>query len=196
MTEATQTLRMTSPVGELELVAQAGELTEIHWEPQRGDIRRAAGDGRRTPADQPTDERRRAEAHQPADDGARARSVADHETEQADLEVLDTAQSQLEAYFAGSSDSFVLPTRRNGTEFQLTVWGALREIGYGETITYGELATRIGRPRAARAVGQALARNPLPIVVPCHRVVGHLGELTGFGGGIERKRLLLDLESR
>lgn len=103
-------------------------------------------------------------------------------------------RGQLGEYFAGRRTGFDLPLRLEGTEFQRAVWAALREIPYGETISYGEQAARIGRPGASRAVGLANGRNPIAIIVPCHRVVGSSGTLTGFGGGLERKRLLLDLE--
>jgi len=101
---------------------------------------------------------------------------------------------QLRAYFAGELTSFTLPLRRAGTAFQNSVWTALCDIPYGETATYGALAARIGRPAACRAVGSANAANPLPIVVPCHRVIGADGSLTGFGGGVPIKRFLLALE--
>ena len=101
---------------------------------------------------------------------------------------------QLNAYFARELEDFDLPLAPPGTAFQLEVWAALRAIPYGETVTYGELARRIGRPRASRAVGAANGANPLPIVVPCHRVVGADGSLTGFGGGLPIKSALLALE--
>jgi methylated-DNA-[protein]-cysteine S-methyltransferase len=101
---------------------------------------------------------------------------------------------QLEAYFAGELRSFHLQIAPEGTPFQLAVWRALLAIPYGETISYGELAGRIGNPRASRAVGAANARNPLPIVVPCHRVIGGDGSLTGYGGGVRIKEALLALE--
>jgi methylated-DNA-[protein]-cysteine S-methyltransferase len=110
-------------------------------------------------------------------------------------ETLLQAQRQLEAYFAGRLRTFDLPLRPRGTPFQLRVWAALRQIPYGETISYSGLARRIGRPSAARAVGRALGQNPLAVVVPCHRVVGASGSLTGFAWGIERKRRLLELEA-
>ncbi len=106
------------------------------------------------------------------------------------------AREQFERYFAGELTEFDLPLAPVGTPFQHQVWAALRAIPYGETRSYGELAAQIGRPGAARAVGLANGRNPLPIVVPCHRVIGANGSLTGFGGGIERKAALLALESR
>jgi len=102
---------------------------------------------------------------------------------------------QLHEYFAAGRTSFEVPLAMRGTPFQLRVWRALQEIGYGETISYGELARRIGQPSAARAVGMANGCNPIGIIVPCHRVIGANGTLTGYGGGIERKRLLLDLEA-
>lgn len=104
-------------------------------------------------------------------------------------------EEQLEAYFAGELKDFALPLRLHGTPFQRTVWEALRQIPYGETRTYGELAGALGQPTASRAVGLANGRNPVGIIVPCHRVVGANGSLTGYGGGLERKRQLLDFES-
>jgi len=101
---------------------------------------------------------------------------------------------QLDAYFAGELETFDLVLAPEGTPFQLEVWGLLRAIPYGETVSYGELARKIGRRDAARAVGAANGSNPIPIVVPCHRVVGADGSLTGFGGGIENKRWLLHHE--
>lgn len=107
---------------------------------------------------------------------------------------LAEAARQLGAYFVGERTSFDLPLRPRGTPFQLRVWEALREIPHGETISYGEVARRVGRPGAARAAGAATGRNPLPIIVPCHRVIGADGSLVGFGGGLDRKRALLELE--
>jgi methylated-DNA-[protein]-cysteine S-methyltransferase len=104
------------------------------------------------------------------------------------------AIEQLRDYFAGRRTDFDLPLAPRGTEFQLRVWAALRQIPYGRTVSYGELAAEIGRPSAARAVGMANGRNPIGIIVPCHRVVGATGDLTGYGGGLDRKRQLLNLE--
>jgi methylated-DNA-[protein]-cysteine S-methyltransferase len=101
---------------------------------------------------------------------------------------------QLTEYFAGARRTFDMPLVMDGTPFQRRVWRALQDIPYGETISYGELARRIGQPSAVRAVGLANGRNPIPVIVPCHRVIGADGTLTGYGGGLERKRLLLDLE--
>jgi len=109
--------------------------------------------------------------------------------------LLETAR-QLGAYFAGERESFDIPLKPAGTPFQLRVWSALRDIPFGETRTYGQLASAIGDPSAMRAVGAANGRNTIAIVVPCHRVIGADGSLTGFGGGIERKKFLLRLEGR
>ena len=105
------------------------------------------------------------------------------------------AISQLRAYFAGERQEFTMPLAPHGNAFELRVWQALREIPYGETASYGEIARRIGSPTAARAVGLANGRNPIAVIVPCHRVIGSDGSLTGYGGGLERKRYLLDLEA-
>lgn len=111
-----------------------------------------------------------------------------------DHRVLNEAQSQLAGYFAGERRQFDLPIAPHGTPFQLAVWRELLRIPYGETISYAELASRIGRPNAMRAVGAANGRNPIAIIVPCHRVIGADGSLTGFGGGLPRKQFLLELE--
>jgi methylated-DNA-[protein]-cysteine S-methyltransferase len=108
--------------------------------------------------------------------------------------LLDRVEAQLNEYFAGKRTTFDLPLEPSGTDFQLSVWKLLRKIPYGVTTSYGELARRLGDPKATRAVGAANGANPIPIIVPCHRVVGSKGELTGFGGGIERKRWLLEHE--
>jgi methylated-DNA-[protein]-cysteine S-methyltransferase len=155
---------MTTPVGELLLTASAEGLTGIYFEESRY--------GRPSvPA---------APAVAGCDDAASA--------------VLTAARAQLDAYFAGELTVFSLPLAARGTPFQERVWGALREIAFGQTISYAELARRVGKPTAVRAVGGANGRNPLPIVVPCHRVIGADGSLTGFGGGVERKRWLLQHE--
>ncbi len=107
-----------------------------------------------------------------------------------------SAADQLAAYFAGQLTEFDLPLAATGTQFQRTVWAALQQIPFGETWSYGQLASKIGNPAAVRAVGLANGRNPIAVVVPCHRVIGSDGSLTGYGGGLERKRFLLDLEAR
>jgi len=103
---------------------------------------------------------------------------------------------QLQAYFAGELENFDLQLAPEGTPFQLGVWRRLADIPYGETISYGELASRIGNPKASRAVGLANGSNPIPIVIPCHRVIGSNGKLTGYGGGLPIKEKLLALERR
>jgi methylated-DNA-[protein]-cysteine S-methyltransferase len=109
--------------------------------------------------------------------------------------VLDQAERQLSEYFDGTRTEFDLPLASEGSEFQKKVWAELRRIPYGETATYGDIARRLGyEPVISRAVGTANASNPLPIVVPCHRVIGSDGKLTGYAGGIERKRTLLEME--
>lgn len=111
-----------------------------------------------------------------------------------DDSLLAAAEDQLEAYFHGELKEFALELRLAGTPFQRSVWSMLRSIPYGETRTYGELAEALGNPAASRAVGLANGRNPVGIIVPCHRVVGADGSLTGYGGGLDRKRRLLDFE--
>jgi methylated-DNA-[protein]-cysteine S-methyltransferase len=108
--------------------------------------------------------------------------------------VLSEAERQLREYFAGEREVFTVPLRPAGTPFQLSVWRALEEIPYGRTRTYSDIARAIGRPTATRAVGAANGQNPLPIFVPCHRVIGSNGSLTGFGGGLDVKLALLRLE--
>lgn len=108
----------------------------------------------------------------------------------------DDVVEQLDEYFAGTRRGFDVPMAPRGTAFQRTVWEALMEIPYGETITYGELAASLGRPTAARAVGGATGRNRISIIVPCHRLVGSSGQLIGYAGGADTKQLLLDHERR
>ena len=104
------------------------------------------------------------------------------------------ARAQLKAYFAGDRKSFDLKLNPGGTEFQLQVLHELQKIPYGTTTSYGDIAKRIGRPKAVRAVGAANGRNPIPIIIPCHRVIGSTGNMTGFGGGIPTKEALIRLE--
>ena len=106
----------------------------------------------------------------------------------------EQAAAELAAYFAGQLRTFTVPLAPAGTEFQQRVWAALREIPFGKTATYGEIAARVGNPRASRAVGQANNRNPIPILIPCHRVIGASGQLTGYAGGLAVKQKLLVLE--
>ena len=112
-----------------------------------------------------------------------------------DDDAFGDAVAQLDGYFAGDRTEFDLDLKPTGTDFQLVVWSLLRTIPYGATWSYGQLARATGSPNAARAVGLANGRNPHAIIVPCHRVIGADGSLTGYGGGMERKRLLLDLEA-
>ena len=110
--------------------------------------------------------------------------------------LLDEVERQLGEYFSGTRREFDLPLRMKGTPFQLKDWEALKEIPYGETVTYGEIARRIGSLKACRAVGMANHSNPISIIVPCHRVIGKSGKLTGYGGGLNVKQMLLDLEQK
>ena len=113
------------------------------------------------------------------------------EVESPTHDVLKLTVEQLHAYFRGDLREFDVPLQPTGTEFQQRVWTELQRIPYGETTSYGEIAKQIGAPTASRAVGAANGRNPIPIIIPCHRVIGRDGSLTGFGGGIETKRHLL-----
>jgi len=108
--------------------------------------------------------------------------------------VLRAAHAQLDQYFAGSRKRFELPLAPNGTSFQRAVWNAIAQVPWGETLTYAALASRAGHPGSARAAGAATGRNPLSIIVPCHRIVGSDGSLTGYAGGLDRKQKLLALE--
>ncbi|MEU4209442.1 methylated-DNA--[protein]-cysteine S-methyltransferase [Streptomyces sp. NPDC026206] len=126
--------------------------------------------------------------------GQRHRPPEESFGDRADDGPFPEAVRQLEAYFAGTSTRFDLPLSLTGTPFQRRVWEGLLEIPHGRTVSYGELAARIGAPGAARAVGLANGKNPIGIIVPCHRVIGAGGSLTGYGGGLERKRRLLTFE--
>ena len=162
-------LVVPSPLGDLLLAATAEGLCGIWFEEHAGGAA----------------ERARLAAR--ASSGASDESAAS---------VLAAARAQLEEYFAGARRAFDVPLAPGGTDFQRRVWGELSRIPFGETVTYGELATRVGVPTAVRAVGAANGQNPVSVVVPCHRVVGASGKLTGYGGGIERKRWLLAHEGR
>jgi len=129
-----------------------------------------------------------------AEDAERITSIDDEELVEGTTPVLDEAISQLEEYFTGTRREFDLPLDPAGTEFQQSAWMVLRTIPYGTTISYGQQAERLGDPNKARAVGAANGKNPLSIVVPCHRVVGSNGHLTGFAAGIDVKSWLLDHE--
>lgn len=111
-----------------------------------------------------------------------------------ELPVLEDAAVQLQAYFAGQRREFTLPLDLRGTPFQRAVWQALLQLPYGATTTYGEIARQLGKPGGAQSVGQAVGQNPIAVIVPCHRVIGRDGSLTGYAGGLERKQALLALE--
>jgi methylated-DNA-[protein]-cysteine S-methyltransferase len=169
---------MRTPIGALELVAGPAGLRAVLWPGEDGSrVTRAVGPtarpelshGAGAPAPEPSA-------------GSRAEAL------------LDAAQAQLAEYFAGTRRQFDLALDPAGTDFQLRAWNALRTIPYGQTISYGQQAAEIGEPTAARAVGAANGRNPLSIVVPCHRVVASSGALTGFAGGLDTKAWLLDHE--
>jgi methylated-DNA-[protein]-cysteine S-methyltransferase len=127
-----------------------------------------------------------------------AKHAADHEDATWEPSLLDlrVAVDQLDEYFNGMRYAFDLPLDQQGSEFQMQVWPALQRIPFGETRTYGQIAKEIGQPKSARAVGLANNQNPLPIIVPCHRVIGANGKLTGYGGGVQRKKWLLTNEAR
>jgi methylated-DNA-[protein]-cysteine S-methyltransferase len=129
-----------------------------------------------------------------AEDAARLASINEADLVEGPSVVLDQAVAELEEYFAGTRREFDLPLDPVGTPFQQSAWMVLRTIPYGRTMSYGEQARRLGDPNKARAVGAANGKNPLSIVVPCHRVIGSTGHLTGFGGGLEAKSWLLDHE--
>lgn len=155
-----------SPIGRIRLTADQGAIVGLHL-------------------------------HEPpyaADDPVSDGTARDHPSSPADEDCLDRAATQLDEYFAGTRDDFDLPLRLDGTPFQREVWDQLLQIPYGTVISYGELARRVGRPGAARAVGSANGANPVAVIVPCHRVIAADGGLGGYGYGIERKRVLLDLE--
>jgi methylated-DNA-[protein]-cysteine S-methyltransferase len=153
-----------TPIGPLTLVASERGLRAVLWPDE--EIGRVELD----------------EVAPPPADGSRAATI------------LQTAADQLDEYFDGERRTFDVPLDPIGTDFQQTAWAALRTIPYGETISYGEQAARLGDRRKARAVGAANGRNPISIIVPCHRVVGSTGALTGFAGGLDTKRWLLDHE--
>lgn len=163
-----------TPIGCLEVIAHDAAVVAIRWDAD-GDDAHSAGD---------------ADAGRPVDDPP----GRPHEPSPGALAVLDAAEEQLGQYFAGERIEFDLPIEPAGTDFQRSAWSELQRIPFGETISYGEQARRLGDPNKSRAVGAANGRNPIPIVVPCHRVVGADGKLTGFAGGLDTKAWLLDHE--
>jgi methylated-DNA-[protein]-cysteine S-methyltransferase len=165
---------LDSPAGPIRVIARDGAVTSVEFlaEP---------------PEDASPHSSMRAAASR-----SRSRDVGDRAD---DDPLLAEAARQLRAYFARELKEFDLPLRPAGTDFQQRVWRQLLEIGYGETASYGEIARRVGHPDSSRAVGAANGRNPLAIVVPCHRVIGSDGSLTGYAGGLVQKRALLSLEA-
>lgn len=152
---------MSSPIGDLRLVAGGGALRRVHLTERQGDPTPAA-----------------------------------YGSERDDEPVLRQARRELDEYFAGERRRFDVPLGAEGSEFQRAVWAALMAVEFGAICSYGDIARAMGRPTATRAVGGANNKNPLPIIVPCHRVVGSDRSLVGFGGGLERKRWLLAHEAR
>jgi methylated-DNA-[protein]-cysteine S-methyltransferase len=159
MTRTYYKKKISSPVGELSLIANERSLVALLWEKDGNDFCEDCVPSKRHP-------------------------------------ILDETEKQLKEYFQGKRSSFDIPLEPEGTKFQLAVWRALREIPFAKTCSYGAIAKRIGRPKASRAVGAANGRNPISIIVPCHRVIGANGNLTGFGGGLKNKKILLDLETK
>jgi len=157
--------RLLTPVGELVLTASEAALTHVYF---------------------PTSRRGSAPTHHAEWVESDGKGPAG--------EILTRTAQQLTDYFAGRRTTFDVPLEALGSPFEHRVWNALRAIPYGTTTTYGELARRLGDAKATRAVGSANGANPIPIIIPCHRVVGAKGELTGFGGGLDRKRWLLEHE--
>ena len=186
-----------SPVGLLELVAGPRGLRAVLWPGEDGSrVSRAVGTSAPT-ADRAVDgAAAESEATGPQALGADVRGVEGARAGSPAAAHLDRAELQLAQYFAGSRRDFDLDLDPAGTDFQVRVWQALRAIPYGRTVSYGQQAAILGEPGAARAVGAANGRNPLSIVVPCHRVVSASGSLTGFAGGVQTKAWLLDHERR
>jgi methylated-DNA-[protein]-cysteine S-methyltransferase len=187
MTPAACQTTLDSPVGPLTLVARGGRLVEIRFpdgrraaEPPAGAVAAGASRAGTVAAG--------ASRAGTVVDGAPPAGAADDEA------ALTAAVRQLGEYFGGDRTAFDLDLAPQGTAFERRVWEELLAIPYGETRSYGEIARAIGRPEAARAVGAANGRNPIPIVIPCHRVLGASGALTGFGGGLDTKRWLLEHE--
>lgn len=190
---------LQTPVGRLMLAADSHGLRHVDFENgkypaaisedwERGPNAEGIDAGRNPSTEVPRSHRVKGERHPRSDrqDGGDRRPTT----------IWREARAQLTAYFAGELIEFDLPLAPQGTEFQKQVWLALRRIPFGATTTYGEIARALGDAGAVRAVGAANGRNPLPIIVPCHRVIGANGSLTGFGGGLPVKRWLLDHEQR
>lgn len=168
--------RMESPIGLLELAAENNALTEIRF----------VGDEEKEFSADPS-----VNWKEEKQDAVRWEK-AFNETEQD--HVMQEALRQLREYFAGERKEFSVPLSLKGTDFQKKVWNALLKIPYGETRTYGEIAASVENPKASRAVGMANHHNPIPIIIPCHRVIGKNGRLVGYSGGLDKKTALLELE--
>ena len=173
-TDSTVTRVIDTPIGPLTLVADAIGLRAVTWPDEDGTRVGLGG--------------------QLGGSEAAGQSLASPD-QRAAVATLDATEAQLREYFAGERQAFDLPMHLVGTEFQQDTWRSLAQIPYGQTVSYGEQAERLGRPTAVRAVGAANGRNPLSIVLPCHRVVGANGDLTGFAAGLDTKRWLLAHES-
>ena len=188
---------MDSPVGPLTLVAADGELCGLYMAGQRHRPSGMAGQ-RHRPSGMAGQRHRPSgmagQRHRPSGMAGQRHRPYGEIFGEADAGAFAEAIEQLEEYFAGSRTQFDLPLAPVGTEFQQRVWRALLSIPYGRTVTYGQIAAQIASPAASRAVGLANGRNPIGIIVPCHRVVGSTGRLTGYGGGLDRKQFLLDFE--
>jgi methylated-DNA-[protein]-cysteine S-methyltransferase len=184
----TYTTLYESPLGLLLLSSDGAALTGVYMVPAAAPGSAGILLARRSEQDA------RAPSSAPPRSPLDAASGADG-TGHDDAEPFAAAKEQLAAYFAGRLREFDLPLAPRGTPFQQQVWAGLREIPYGHTLSYGELARRIGYPAGARAVGLANGRNPISIIVPCHRVIGADGRLVGYGGGLENKQALLALEA-
>ena len=186
-----------SPVGVLELVAGPRGLRAVLWPGEDGSrVLRAVGTSAQAEDPAAADGAAESNTTAPGGPGADVGGVEGAPAGSSAAAHLDRAEVQLAQYFAGSRRDFDLDLDPAGTDFQLRVWQALRGIPYGQTVSYGEQAATLGEPGAARAVGAANGRNPLSIVVPCHRVVSASGSLTGFAGGVQTKAWLLDHERR
>jgi len=182
---AAATTTMSSPLGDIVIVARAGAVCEIRLPDATIGLPREPREPREPPEPRESSELR--ELHGPHDSAKAPASTGDG--------ALGEARRQLAEYFAGRRREFELPLELRGTAFQERVWRALLDVRYGETVSYAELARAVGAPTSTRAVGAAVGRNPLPIVVPCHRVIGAAGDLRGFASGLARKRWLLQAET-
>jgi methylated-DNA-[protein]-cysteine S-methyltransferase len=183
-------LEIPSPIGPLTLVSDGAHLVQLHMRPAAEALARQAS-ARQASARQAS--ARQASARQASARQSGARQAPEW---QESATALRAARAQVDAYFAGELRTFDLPLQAEGTPFQRAVWAALEGIPFGTTTSYGAIAAAVGAPGSARAVGAANGRNPIAIVVPCHRVIGADGRLVGYGGGLDRKTWLLGHEAR